>query len=124
VVWFACDPPEARLSVAALYMMALGLTIGIEVPVAAIAGFRRKREFAAVALVSLFTHPLLTLALVSMPEAWSGAPRLLALVVLEVMVVLAEWKLLVYALGRERYMLVIAGVMNALSFAVGSVLLR
>jgi hypothetical protein len=102
------------------YLIALLLTIGLEVPVAAVAGFRRAKEVAAVALVSVCTHPILSVALAALPRYLDDGARLAALTTFEIGVVIAEWKLLAWALRREDGLL-ISAAMNSISMIVGLV---
>ena len=107
------------------YLVPLLVTIAVEVAVAVLLGFRRRNELAAVALVTVFTFPILSLILAAftlsdLDRGW----YLAALLALETAVVLAEWKLLAYALRREQRVLLISATMNAASFLVGLFLLR
>jgi hypothetical protein len=106
---------------------ALALTIAIEVPVAALLGLRTRRAVAAVALVSVVTNPPLNFALLALGLALPGfaenaAAYWLTVAALELLAVLAEWRLLLWVLGGEsRRMLVVSAVMNAASFGAGLV---
>ncbi|MBL0169712.1 MAG: hypothetical protein IPP90_03130 [Gemmatimonadaceae bacterium] len=102
------------------YAVALVGTIVIEVPIAALFGFRRREELAAVALASVFTYPILSFALAALEvreleRGW----YLAALLAFETVVVVTEWKLLVYALRRDHRVLLTSVVMNAVSFLLG-----
>lgn len=102
------------------YLVPLLVTIAAELAVAALLGFRRRHELAAVALVTLFTFPILSVILAALPlrdleRGW----YLAALLTLETGVVLAEWKLLVYALRHDQRVLLTSATMNAVSFLVG-----
>jgi hypothetical protein len=110
------------VNLVAYYLAALLLTIDLELPVAALTGLRKAKELLAVALVSVFTHPILSLALVLLPSDLSRWALLTCILLLELAVVLAEWKLLVYALRREDRMLATTVAMNVVSFLGGTVL--
>jgi hypothetical protein len=101
---------------------ALALTLLVELPVAAALGLRSRRALAAVLCVNLVTNPALNLLLASTEQtSFGGLPRLLIGVV-EVAVVLIEWRLLLWALGgKSGTMLRTSAVMNAASWAAGVV---
>ena len=93
---------------------------------AAALGLRSGRAVAAVACVSLVTNPLLTLGGLLLAQAfdWSSTPAgaLAVIVPAEIAVVLAEWRLLLWALGgSRRRMLLVSAAMNAASALAGLV---
>jgi hypothetical protein len=91
-------------------------------------GLRGWRALSAVALVSVVTNPALNLTLVALRAAGMlGSPVAYwsAVAALELLVVLAERRLLTWALGgSSRRMLLVSAAMNAASFGVGIVLSR
>jgi hypothetical protein len=100
----------------------LALTLVVELAVAAALGLRTRRALLAVACVNLITNPPLNLllTLVSWWRPWAYAPALIAL---EIVVVIVEWRLLLWALGGDaRRMLLVAAAMNAASLALGFLL--
>jgi hypothetical protein len=103
----------------------LGLTLAVELPVAALLGLRSRRALSVVALVNLITNPLLTYLLAAAARAgsWAVYPAsgsVVLFVVGEVTVVFAEWRLLLWALGGARSrMLGISLAMNAASALAG-----
>jgi hypothetical protein len=109
------------------FTLPLALTVVVELPVAALLGLRTKLALAAVVAVSLVTNPVLNYAglLLAQVMDW-GQSAPLALVVVavgEIVVVIVEWRLLVWALGgSQRHLLMIAALMNAASALVGLVL--
>jgi len=107
------------------YLMALGLTLSVEIPVAWLLGLRNKHAVLAVVMVNLLTHPLLHLILLVLytVTGWTAAP-LYVIPVLECAVTAAEWGLLTYALGRPRKMLLVSVVANAASYVIGMLLLQ
>ena len=111
---------------------ALGLTIVIELAVVALLGGRTARELTAVALVNEITNPALNVGLlvfrlvvvpvlrpdVAVATQWSFIG------VAEVIVVIAEWRLLAWTLRADsRTWLLRSVAMNATSFVLGSWLL-
>jgi hypothetical protein len=118
-------PALALAGVLAPLASALTLTIAVEVPVAALLGLRSRRAVAAVALVSVVTNPPLNFVLLALGLALPGfaenaAAYWLTVAALEVLAVLAEWRLLLWVLGGEsRRMLVVSAAMNAASFGAG-----
>jgi hypothetical protein len=129
----------AALSVVALPLAA---SICIESLVAALFGFRW-RQLAAVVWVNCVTNPLLNLVWLSL--FWLGLGKTIQATAdsagravpstwmwflfagLEVVVVFAEWRLLLTALGRQRFssrrLLTVSAVMNAVSATLGTFLL-
>jgi hypothetical protein len=103
-----------------LFILALVLTILIEAGVAWLFGLRKKRELTVIILVNVITNPLLNyLVLVNAFFHYFIQPQILS-GVLEVLVVLAEWRILVWALSRGAgKMLLLSLVMNAFSFLAG-----
>lgn len=99
------------------YLPALASTLAIELGVAALLGWRTPRQFGAVGIVNLVTHPLLHVVL--WVTGWSQPAALLGL---EVAVFLAEGALLMRLLrlpaGRA---LMASAVMNTTSAILGLV---
>jgi hypothetical protein len=121
----------AAAGAAALFVLvpALLLTLVVEVPVAWAMGLRGRRPLTAVILVNLITNPLVNYVVfafaVSYPELAQNTGLYYALVaVLEVLVVIAEWRLLLWVLGgSSRRLLLTSLVMNAASFGIGAAIL-
>jgi hypothetical protein len=129
---------------AALVAVALPLaaSVCIECVVAALFGFRW-RELAVVVWVNFVTNPLLTIVWLSL--LWLGFGRTIQatggaagqvvpstwmwflLAGLEVVVIVAEWRLLLMALARKafgpRKLLIVSVAMNAVSATLGTFLL-
>ena len=104
--------------------LALGLTLAVELPVAAALGLRARRSLAAVALVSLLTNPLLNFAGLVAARHIDGTATLASawpwLLAAETLVVFAEWRLLVWALGGDtRKLRLVSFGMNAASAFLG-----
>ena len=114
------------------FVGALGLTIVIEFAVVWVLGGRSADELGAVALVNVMTNPALNVALLVVRLAVLPALRAVLATyaewafigVAEVVVVLAEWRLIAWALRADpRTWLVRSVAMNATSFVLGSWLL-
>ena len=107
------------------YLPALALTLATELPVAALLGFRTRDQFLAVLLLNLVTHPTIhyfILVAFLFGLASETAPLILTI---EVVVFLAEWMMLVYALRLKlSTACVISLAMNLVSYLVGAVVLR
>jgi hypothetical protein len=106
------------------YAIAFLLTLLLELAVAVILGYRKRRELACVVLVNVITHPLLH-CIVWVVRSFRYLPaRDPIAVVLEVGVVVVEWQLLCYALPnyRKRNLLVLSATMNAVSYGAGLIL--
>jgi len=113
---------EYEVLIVSRYFLALLLTIAIEAAVAWLFGFRTLRPQLALAGINCLTNPALNLLLLVL--AARGVQAQLPLVaLLELGVVVVEWRLLVYALGgppRRLFLLSLAA--NAASFLAGVVL--
>lgn len=105
---------------ALLLAPALVFTLVVEVPVAWLRGLRGRRALTAVVLVNLITNPLLNYVLLVASQLASIRIYWVVAAILEVAVVLVEWRLLLWALGgSSRRMLLTSVLMNAASFGVG-----
>jgi hypothetical protein len=103
------------------YFVAFFLTIIVESLVAVSFGFRSREALLAVVCVNVITHPLLVYLL------WLNifiGSALLSIPFLEILVVIVEWRLLVYALVKNsKKLLIMSAVMNAASYTTGRLLL-
>lgn len=103
------------------YITLLLLTVVIELGVVMLFRHRTMKIFMVIVGVNLLTHPLLTL-LIMVAYQW-GVYHVAIVFVLEVLVVLVEWRLIVFAMREERRQyLILAVAMNVLSYGVGLVL--
>ncbi|HET6494828.1 MAG TPA: hypothetical protein VFH61_05630 [Thermoleophilia bacterium] len=103
-------------------LLALALTLAVELPVAVLFGLRSRPQILAVVYVNLLTNPALNLIA---DAVWSATPSayMPTFVVLEVVVVMVEWRVLHWAIGGcSRRLLLLAAAMNAASVAVGLLL--
>lgn len=104
------------------YLIALLLTVAVEGVVAYLLGFRRREFQLALAAINLVTNPMLNYSLAVL--GYLGATVSLRLVVIfEIVIVFAEWGMLVYTFSepRKRFLL-ISIVGNAASFGAGLLL--
>ena len=102
------------------YLAALLLTILIEVLVALIFGYKRKKEILSVILVNLITQPLLNYFLLIDSYFSLDAVNIQFILLLEIMVILVEWQLLVWTLQRKlKSLFVLSIVMNLASLTIG-----
>jgi len=107
------------------YLLALFLTIVIELAVAFFFGFRKKLEIIAIIFVNLFTNPTLNYLILVNGNFSFFKINSLIIVLLEIMVVLIEWKLLAFALPeKSKKILTLSLVMNFCSYVVGAFIFR
>jgi membrane-bound ClpP family serine protease len=101
------------------YLVSLGLTLIIEGAVAYLLGFRKNHFFLALALINVITNPILNYLLLVL--GFLGIEvTLIRVFLLEIAVVIAEWRLLVYAFGSpSRRFLILSILANAASFLAG-----
>lgn len=97
------------------------LNLFIELVVAGIIGYRQIKELLSVVAVNMLTHPVLTVLVMWLASI--GLYNFWLLVVMEIVVVLIEWQVLQFALRkRDKALLLLAFVMNAVSFGIGLLL--
>jgi len=99
----------------------------VELPVAAGFGLRDRRSLVIVACVSLVTNPILNWIGWALAAAvdWTASPAgvVAFLAPAEIVVVIVEWRLLLWALGgSSRRLLLISAAMNAASALAGVVI--
>ena len=106
---------------------ALGLTLLVELSAALAMGWRTRNDLAGVAAVSVITNPFFVLSvyvLLLIFRDLSLISLVLFMVVLEIVIILVEWRLLRWALKKDsRKTMLLSAVMNTLSFAAGLVIL-
>jgi hypothetical protein len=106
-----------------IYFLTLILTLLIEVGIAYILGYRRKKELNFFLLANLVTHPLLSyflwinLTLFIIPISY------FSLIILEVIVVILE-SLLLYLGLRDKYLKIfkVSLLINTVSFLLGLII--
>ena len=107
------------------YLLALFLTIAIELVVALFFGFRKKLEIVAIVFVNLLTNPVLNYLLLVNNHFSFFKITLVIILFLELLVVLAERKLLLYALQeKSNRILVLSFAMNFCSYIAGILIFR
>lgn len=113
------------MSLISSYLLALFLTIVIELVIALFFGFRKKIEIIAIVFVNLLTNPILNYLLLVNNHFSFFKTNLLIILFLEFVVVLVEWKLLVYALqGKTKKLLLLSLLMNFCSYIAGVIIFR
>lgn len=104
---------------------ALLITVAIELVVALIMGFRKADELWAVVYVNIITNPLLNYFILMNREFRFIRMDFLILNLIEIAIVLVEWRLLVFALRQNsRRLLLLSFLMNLTSYVLGSFILR
>ncbi|MDO8524705.1 MAG: hypothetical protein Q7R99_03680 [bacterium] len=113
------------MSLISSYFLALFLTIVIELAVAFFFGFRKKIEIIAIIFINLFTNPILNYLLAVNDHFSFFKVNLLVILFLELLIVLAEWKLLVFSLQeKSKKLLALSVVMNFFSYIIGLLIFR
>jgi hypothetical protein len=101
------------------YLLALFLTLVIEGCCAFAMGFRERKYVLAVAAINVITHLILSYVLFVLGYLGIDAPLALILV-LEALVVVAEWQLLVYVFRASKGRFFVTSLLaNTASFLVG-----
>lgn len=99
---------------------ALVLTIVVEIIVAGFFGLRNKAEISAVVLINLITNPAMNFVILLNNYFWLKNNTTIFTVCLEIIVVVIEWKLLVYSRRlNNKKSFVLSLSMNAASFLAG-----
>jgi hypothetical protein len=100
------------------------LTIVIEVAVAALLGYRKKTTVMAIIYINIVTNlSLNSLILADFVFSWQII-NVYAVILLEIIIVVIEWRLLVFALHQKsRQMFYLSLAMNSASFIVGLILM-
>ncbi len=104
------------------YLLTLFLTIAIEGGIAYLLGLRKGQYLLAVAFVNVITHVILNYLLLVLGYLNIDVTFLL-IVTLELLVVVAEWQLLVYVFRDPKGRFLIVSILgNAMSFLIGILL--
>jgi len=102
------------------YLLTLFLTIIIELGVTFFFGFRKKLEIIMIVFVNIITNPILNYLLLVNYHFSFFKSSLLIILILEVIVVLVEWKLLFFALQeKSEKLLKLSFAMNFCSYIAG-----
>ena len=101
------------------YVVALVLSILIEVSVAYLMGYRESKYLVTIAMINCITNPILNYFILILAFV-KFYPNYLFIGLLEAIVILAEWGLLVHVFHKPRdKLLMLALATNAVSFVVG-----
>jgi hypothetical protein len=107
------------------FLLPLLLTITTEGILAFALGYRGKVFFTVLVLVNIMTNPVLNYSLVLLYMFNLQQFRPVVLLLLEVLVVFAEWKLFRFALLKDaKALLVLSAVINTGSFLIGLLFLH
>lgn len=107
------------------YLIALLLTIAIEVVVANFFGYRKKSEITTIIFINLITNPLLNYLLFTNGYFGITQTNTTIILFLEIVVVLVEWLLLGSVLQQNsKKLFTLSLVMNFCSYIVGVLLFR
>lgn len=104
------------------YLLILLLTVTIEVGITCLLGFRTRQAMLAVALINVITHVILNYLLLVL--SYLGIDTTFAFIgILEVLVMIAEWQMLVYVFHNPKgRFLIVSTLANAASFFIGVLL--
>src|SRR3989338_4957376 len=101
------------------YLLTLLLTVAIEILVVSVFGYRNKFILLSIIFVNLITNPLLNYILWLNTSLGFFTTIITNLILLEILVVIAEWILLVFALRRSfKSLLLLSITMNLVSLSV------
>jgi hypothetical protein len=104
------------------YIIALFLTIVIELCVALAFGYKEKKALYLVVLVNLLTHPVINY-IIFVNSIFSLMPYQPLVIILEIIVVIVEWQALSYGLNSKKIKLFYLSLyMNAVSYGIGLLL--
>ena len=105
------------------FLIALLLTIVVEWCVVFLFGYRNKNVFLVVAMINLVTNPLLNYIILVIQYLNLFQINMPVFFIIELLVILAEWRLLIYAINEnDKKLLILSVVMNLASFISGLVL--
>ena len=111
------------LGVIADFIVALSLAILIECFVAIVFGFRQSRDILAVAAINLITNPILNYSILIIKSLNLFRVDFFVQLIFESVVILVEWRMLVFSVGESnKKLLILSLVMNLSSFASGLLL--
>lgn len=107
------------------YLIALLLTIVIEVIIAIFFGYRKKSEIAAIIFINLITNPLINYLLIINGYLKIITISTATILFLEMIVVLLEWLLLIFTLRQNsKKLFILSLVMNLCSYIAGVLIFR
>jgi hypothetical protein len=100
------------------FAIALLFTILVEWGIAFFFGFRTKKDFFVLGAINLVTNPLLNYFILVVQSLSLFRVDLGALAILEGVVVVVEWRMLLYSVvGNSKKFLLLSSVMNLCSFS-------
>ena len=101
------------------YVVALVLSIIIEISIAYLMGFKEKKYLLAILMINLLTHPILNYFLLVLSFVRFDI-NLILVGLLEVGVIFAEWGLLIHMFHKPKSkFFVLSLVSNLVSFIIG-----
>ncbi len=104
------------------YLLTLLLTVTIEGSIAYLLGFRTRQSMLVIALINVITHVILNYLILVFGYLGIGT-TFTSITILEVLVVIAEWQMLVYVFhGPKGRFLITSILANTASFLVGVLL--
>lgn len=104
------------------FITALVLTEVIEISVAFLLGYRGKKFYAVLILINIITNPLLNCILMIL--YYFNINSIIITPVLEVLVIIAEWRFFKYVLGRnEKSYLFLSVLINLSSYIIGLIII-
>ncbi len=107
------------------YLLALGLTLIIELSVAYALGFRNAKSLLSVICVNLISHPLFGYFLWINQSAAFIPINYYSIIILEIIITIVEAALLFFALKQKfATMLWLSLAMNFTSFAIGQLIFK
>jgi hypothetical protein len=113
------------MSIIGNFLLALLLTISVELIIALLFGYKKKSEIIVIICINLITNPVLNYLLLLNFHFSFIKTNIVVILLLEILVVLVEWRLLVYALqANSRKLFILSLVMNFCSYITGVMIFR
>ncbi len=107
------------------FLIALLLTIAIEVFIAILFGFRNKNLILAVVFINLITNPILNYFLLINNYFSFVFINTIILLIFEIIIILVEWLLLIFVLQQSpKKLLALSAVTNFCSYITGILIFR
>jgi hypothetical protein len=107
------------------FLWPLLITQVVEISIALILGFRKKTEIAVITCINLITNPILNYLLLANYQLAYVKINLLIIIFLELIVVIVEWRMLVYSIQQKSIKLFILSLaMNFFSYISGILIFK
>jgi hypothetical protein len=107
------------------FLFVLCITIIVELVIVYLFGYRKKQEIIVIICINLITNPLLNYLLLLNHYFAFIKTNLTVIVFLELLVVLVEWRLLVYAIiGKSKKLFILSLLMNFCSYISGVLIIN